>query len=220
MPGSSEKLHSKPLKEVQRFIRRLGRRYEKKTSGLNFDRNKAKLFKKIVKDCEVYGEYGVGASTIYVGGRLKKPIIAVDTSSDWIHHVRSYLGEPAGSSWEHLVIKEIDVGDLGKWGKPVNPPSPETGKAYANALWDSLNKPDAILIDGRFRVASFAATMIHAREGAKILFDDYTRDTYQVCSSLVRSSCFVGDLALFEKPTDLSIESAKAMLDEYAADYS
>ena len=45
------------------------------------------LFKKYLKNCNIYFEYGVGDSTIWVLENTSSRIISVDTDKKWINKV-------------------------------------------------------------------------------------------------------------------------------------
>jgi hypothetical protein len=46
------------------------------------------LFKKLIKDIRIYGEYGCGKSTNWVLKNTSCKILSVDTSSEWIESVK------------------------------------------------------------------------------------------------------------------------------------
>src|SRR5699024_4064786 len=50
--------------------------------------------------------------------------------------------------------------------------------SYFNWIWKQKEKPDVVLIDGRFRVACFLTSVLYANPNTKIIFDDYTDRTY------------------------------------------
>lgn len=47
-----------------------------------------KVFKALLQTARLYGEYGCGASTLWVSKATDVPIHAVDTSAEWLQHVR------------------------------------------------------------------------------------------------------------------------------------
>ena len=78
-------------------------------------------------------------------------------------------------------------------------------------------KPDPILIDGRFRIATFLNAFIHC-PGATVIFDDYTdRPQYKVVESILSPKKFVGRIATFKIPKHPSrktlLRTYKMMLD-------
>ena len=49
--------------------------------------------------------------------------------------------------------------------------------------------PDIILIDGRFRVASFLSSCVYLKKETIVLFDDYAdRDNYHVFDDIIKPS--------------------------------
>ena len=60
-------------------------------------------------------------------------------------------------------------------------------------------KPDFVLIDGRFRVASFLTSIKFCDDGCKIIFDDYAnRPHYHVVEEIIKPIKIFGNQALFE----------------------
>jgi hypothetical protein len=131
-----------------------------------------KLFKKHIKDIKIYGEYGIGNSTTWVYQNTKAKILSVDTSKEWIDIVKSKINE-----LDRIQIDWIDLGELGDWGRPVSYKKRDFIRNYLESIWIKKNKPELILIDGRFRVACFLYSLLKAIPGSKIIFDDYKENT-------------------------------------------
>ena len=74
---------------------------------------------------------------------------------------------------------------------------------YAELLWRQSAMPEVVLIDGRFRVLCFLATLKFAPVGTKIIFDDYNhRPYYHVAEEFARKIEVCGRQALFEVSDD------------------
>lgn len=161
------------------------------------------LFVTAFETCSVYGEYGCGASTIWCANHTKIPIISVDSSAEWIHNVRD------GAARSHdLTMHHIDLGELGDWGRPIDYSRRSAFPDYTTALWQHIHKPDLILVDGRFRVACFLQTLIQARPGATILFDDYVeRPNYDIVEEFATRQETCGAMAKFTVPQSLDMEA-------------
>lgn len=157
------------------------------------------LFVEAISDCTVYAEYGCGASTIWCANNTAVPIIAVDTSSEWIARVRQGSGRT-----DNLNMVHVDLGELGDWGRPVEYSRRRAFADYIAAPWTFDAKPDLILVDGRFRVACFLQSLVNADEGATILFDDYTeRRQYHVVEEFAERIETLGTMAKFLVPAKL-----------------
>ena len=77
-------------------------------------------------------------------------------------------------------------------------------------------QPDTVLVDGRFRVACFLASLIYLQPGAVILWDDYRgRDSYYVVESIVKPTRFHGYMAEFSRVDQLDNRVLLEMLIKY-----
>ena len=128
------------------------------------------LFKDTLKNTNFYGEYGVGKSTVYVSQNSNNRIISVDSSEKWIE---STLSEIKNENSE-VELKFVNIGKIAEWGYPFSYEKKENFKLYREYIWTKKEKPDFVLIDGRFRVACFLTCLKFSDKGTKIIFDDYT----------------------------------------------
>ncbi|MGH8780837.1 class I SAM-dependent methyltransferase [Paraburkholderia sp.] len=138
-------------------------------------------FTEHIEGIDTYLEYGCGGSTVFAARSGVKNLIAVDTSSAWIDAVR----EGTQQYGTHVRLVHCDLGEVGAWGRPVDDARIADYHRYAVMPWEAAKEsglvPQLVLIDGRFRVASFLYTLICARPGTTILFDDYLdRPEYHV----------------------------------------
>jgi hypothetical protein len=91
---------------------------------------------------------------------------------------------------------------VGAWGKPKNKDKIDNFWMYMVKPWHIAKAndlvPDTILIDGRFRVASFLFSLVSAQSGATILFDDYVnRPYYHVVEQFCELQDKVGRMGAF-----------------------
>jgi len=133
-------------------------------------------FKNFHDKCKIYAEYGCGLSTLYSVDIAKKQTYSVDTDNDWVQNIKKNI-----SNSSFLNLNYVDVGPTGNWGMPQTYSKRANFKSYLNNIWAYDSKPDFILIDGRFRVASFLTCLKFAESGTIICFDDYiNRKIYHV----------------------------------------
>ena len=131
------------------------------------------LFKKLLEEAKYYGEYGVGSTTIHALKKEKK-IIAVDSSYAWINEVSKSVINSRTTD-----LKYVNLGKVEDWGYPLGYTKKENFKLYRDYIWQKTEKPDLVMIDGRFRVACFLTSLRYANPKTKIYFDDYlTRPSY------------------------------------------
>ena len=126
--------------------------------------------------CKLYAEYGCGLSTLYSVNIAKKQTLSVDTDNDWIQNINKNILNP-----NLLNLDYVNVGPVGNWGMPKSYSHRSDFKSYLDIIWSHEEKPDFILIDGRFRVASFLTCLKFAEKNTIICFDDYVnRKIYNV----------------------------------------
>lgn len=169
------------------------------------------LFRTALDGCQVYGEYGCGASTIWCARNSTAQILSVDTSSEWIERVLNSTGNP-----QQLQLVHVDLGTLGAWGRPRDYSHRDRFADYISAPWRFELKPDVVLIDGRFRVACFLTSLIEAAPGTIILFDDYTdRPHYHLVEDYTPIVDHAGTQAKFVVPGELDTARIKKEIQHF-----
>lgn len=127
-----------------------------------------------------YLEYGTGGSTVLAASLDVGTLIAVESDRDWLTLVRDRLDLPADTARRFLL--HADIGPTKALGYPVSAAHWQRYRTYAMMPWTLCRQrglvPDLVLVDGRFRVACFLASLLHARPGCAILFDDYAERPY------------------------------------------
>jgi len=158
------------------------------------------LFRREILSCQVYGEYGCGASTVWVAHHTNAKIVSVDSSAEWIAKVEL----ETESYREKLHIDRVDLGEIAAWGYPTTYRYRSRFHDYVASPWRHGVKPDLVLIDGRFRVACFLHSLLTAEPGTRLIFDDYNNRPHY---HLVEEFCPVkereGRQALFLVPDQL-----------------
>lgn len=94
-----------------------------------------------------------------------------------------------------------------KWGRPLSYDNRDGFQDYSDWMWRQAQKPDLVLVDGRFRVCCFLTALKYADEGTEILFDDYgSRRFYHIVEEFVRPSDACGRQRLFIVPRKSAID--------------
>lgn len=168
------------------------------------------LFKRVVAEAKVYGEYGVGASTEWAYANTTARIISVDTSSEWLARVS------ANKDPGRFVGRHVDVGEVRDWGYPRDFSKRRHFPLYFDAIWSGPVRPDVVLVDGRFRVCCFLTSLLSAGPGVRIVFDDYLdRPRYHVVEEVIEPVEYCGRQALFVVPEAFDRGAGMAMIDEF-----
>lgn len=178
--------------------------------GMLFDGDDA-LFKRIAKTAKGYVEYGCGTSTIWMAENSSAKIQSVDTSHAWAQSTQKLL-----SRKQDCAITHIDLGPIGAWGRPMGYTHHEKFNDYFFYNWDQAPDAQMVLIDGRFRVACFCASVIRSNPGTHILFDDYAnRAYYQVVETIMRPTELCGRQALFIMSDGVDKTRARELLNKF-----
>jgi hypothetical protein len=154
-----------------------------------------------------YLEYGSGGSTI---AALNSPsissVISVDTSADWLNKIIENI---SSDCLKKFTACHIEVGVLMAWGRPKSESHIKNWKNYIYKPWFIQKSkgisPNLVLIDGRFRIACFYASVFFSKPGTKILIDDYVdRTNYHQVEKILPITNLYGRLAEFTVPTTKS----------------
>ena len=160
------------------------------------------LFKEIIRETNLYGEYGCGLSTDWVLRNSKIMVHSVDTSLEWIQITKNKNNKYL----QRLNIKLIDLGEVGDWGRPINYNNSDIFYNYTDWIWKLPQTPDTVLIDGRFRVCCFLTSLKNAKQGTKIIFDDYcNRPYYHIVENYIQREDTYGRQCLFIVPSQKDI---------------
>ena len=168
------------------------------------------LFKQYLVKCNIYFEYGVGASTRWVLENTKSKIISVDTDKKWINTINF------SNQSSRIKLNWINLGDLENWGRPKSYEYRDQFIDYISNVWSFNKKADVILIDGRFRVACFLYSLINAKINSIIIFDDYNnRPYYHIVEEVVSIYKICGRQAVFRVPENINRSLAENILNKF-----
>lgn len=162
-------------------------------------------------DACCYLEYGSG-STTRMAARLRVPFVySVESNPAYARSVRRAVQHDRKGTEVHVIT--IDIGEISTFGYPLDKSSCAQWSNYPNAIWRRLTQagltPDLVLIDGRFRVACFLTTLLQARPGTTVLFDDYAgrEDRYGCVETYLQPDSLVERMAVFTVPDELPVRS-------------
>lgn len=146
-------------------------------------------------------EYGSGGSTL-AAAELGKTVVTTESSAVWLVELMGAYTEKKLPG--EIIPIHVDIGETAGYGEPVNEDKWKGWPRYATKPWRYVKEHqldvDLVLVDGRFRVASFIASCVKTTRPVKILFDDYAdRPHYHVVEKIAQPEKIVGDrMAVFE----------------------
>lgn len=158
---------------------------------------------------QVILEYGTGGSTLVAAEMPGKTVFGVDSDRRWLAMMRDWIAAHPPASPVHLHL--ADVGATRRWGHPRNEIRWRQFADYPLGVWDRPDflHPDVVLIDGRFRVGCFLATILRITRPVTVLFDDYLpRLGYRACEDWFIPAALAGRMAVFHV-TPVTLDPAR-----------
>jgi hypothetical protein len=159
----------------------------------------AGVLREAYEGARVILEYGSGGSTVLAGGLNGKVVFSVEGDRKWLRMMRRWFRDNPPLASVHL--HWADIGPVKRWGIPRDDASFRTWPDYPLSVWDRPDfvQPDTVLIDGRFRLGCFLATLLRLSAPAVVLFDDYfPRKKYRVAEDFATPVARIGRMARFE----------------------
>ncbi|MEZ2142839.1 hypothetical protein AAE026_11060 [Bradyrhizobium sp. DN5] len=150
------------------------------------------LFLSFVRNSRDYVEFGTGGSTVLASKHVKRSI----RSQEWLDRVGGACAEC--QTQPELML--VDIGPIGDWGFPTDGATKSRWPDYHSAIWRYEQSADAdlYLVDGRFRIACFAQTVLHCKPTAIIGFHDFSsRPPYHCVREIAQEIATAGDLSFF-----------------------
>jgi len=177
-----------------------------------------KYFQEAATRSRCYLEYGSGGSTVYAVNVAQIPVvISVESDKVWYEKVKASVTSPICK----LYLEYCDIGAVSDGGTPKSKEKVENFWRYMATPWHAAKRyglvPDTILIDGRFRVASFLFSLVSARSGTVILFDDYSdRPQYSVVEGFCQLAEKHGRMGVFLATKNFSVSEICEKIAEYS----
>lgn len=127
---------------------------------------------------DVILEYGMGGSTAFAAGLPGKTVLSVENAKPFYDSMVAYFANVPPVA--KVVLHHQDVGKTKAWGFPADASGWPRYHDYPMSIWrhPDFVQPDLVLIDGRFRVGCFLATLFLTEKPLTVLFDDYTKRGY------------------------------------------
>lgn len=155
---------------------------------------------------DVILEYGMGGSTAFAAALPGKTVISVENARPFYDSMMGYFAKVPPKA--RVVLHHQDVGRTKAWGFPADASGWPRYHDYPMSIWrhPDFVQPDLVLIDGRFRVGCFLATLFLTEKPVTVLFDDYTkRGYYHLVEQYAPRAETVGRMVRFDlKPATIS----------------
>jgi hypothetical protein len=191
-----------------------------------FSKKEIELFDKTIRDSKCYLEFGCGWSTIRATEySLAKKIYSVESDVKWFDNISYYLSTMCIGNGSRTKIYHAYIGPTKEWGMPEDL-DPNSAVYYSNLFPDYSEKifsflskyerPDTILIDGRFRVACTLASILNCKGSPTIIIHDFTiRDYYHILLKYIDIVTTEDTMCIFKIKDKIDIDIVIQDYDKY-----
>lgn len=191
----------------------------------DFDEQTIPLFIQRVSKARAYLEFGSGASTV-LAARQGVEFTSVDTDPFYLRAVRKRIAAKGFADSEKQRFIHADIGPTEYWGAPMfkheTPARFARWRAYPQSPWAGMKeKPDFVLVDGRFRAACALNAIKHLGAGDwELWLDDYKgRDHYAVVERFAVLEKMSGVTAIFRPRANIDLKALDAAIEAASHDW-
>lgn len=154
----------------------------------------------LMSSASCYLEYGAGGTTVHAAKTGVPHVVSVESDQAWIEAVKHKVVSQYTKGSVNFICP--DIGPTKEWGFPVSETHWKNYSAYPLDAWQICKEkgisPDLVFVNGRFRVACFLATILFAKIGCRMLFNEYRdRHQYELIESLVKPVRYIDRVAEF-----------------------
>ena len=182
--------------------------------------NEIKLLTDSLNNCNSYLEYGSGNST-KISSTIDSisKIICVESDGKYLdEEVRSDEAVSSRESRGEITYITPNLGDTEFWGHIANTAHRQNWPIYALGpyLNKDFEKPDLVLVDGRFRVACVLAAILNLGSDARVLVHDFTwRKKYHRVLKFCEKVEEVDTLVVLKAKKDFNRNDAQKMFQKF-----
>lgn len=156
---------------------------------------------------EAYLTYGALDTSVIAIAAGVTSVVAADSNPVLLKAVAERVAAEGKTAEQVFFPVHADIGKTKSLGYPADNSGWQSYSTYAIKPWDLCGakgvSPDLVLIDARFRVSCFLVSLMMARPGTIVLFDDYLdRPQYHIVEKLLKPVEVHGRMAKFIVPDE------------------
>lgn len=182
------------------------------TYEISMPRFESLAIKDLILNAKNILEYGAGGTT-YFAYQNNKAITTVETDKDYLDNLLE------ACNYSDLIrANYVDIGETIEWGYSNQLPEGfNTIRQYIRPPWEEDNF-DLVIVDGRFRVATFMFNWNRANIDTVIFWDDFlNRKHYKEVLKYVKPYAYIGRAAVFIKD-NRGIKFSDEVIHNYVTD--
>ena len=138
----------------------------------------------MLEHAETVVEYGAGGTTLLAVKSRVKRIISIEADPKWLSRLRRNWRIRLAEIPGRLELRYVNIGPVAKqWSIPEDESGRHLWPAYALAPWRPATSADLVLVDGRFRVACIAQTVLNSPCATIVVHDFWKSATLSRCAA-------------------------------------
>ncbi len=163
-----------------------------------------------------YVEFGAGGSTALAASLPNiQRVVTFESDPAWIQKLAATGLCPP----EKVTLVHADIGPVKEFGHPKDfLRQAEKFRNYWEPLGTLDEKPDFILIDGRFRIACLLFSLLCAPDTVYAIHDYTVRPKYHCVEEFAEKGLTVGTLQFFRKKAGVSDDDIRLKLKKYCCE--
>lgn len=170
------------------------------------------LLWRFLQNATNYFEYGCGGSTALACRSNVTRFATVESDKkfmDGLVQNSTCLSDAVARN--RLATNYVNIGPTGAWGYPTNASTKLSWHAYPEYITTIDWKPDLVLIDGRFRIASTLFALGHIDDtGLVVIHDFHVRPYYHLVLEFADEVDCVNTLIVLRRKANVTVEDVKA----------
>lgn len=180
------------------------------------------LFIETIKNPSIknYLEFGSGGSTFTVLLNSQANIFSVESSLDYINHLRTWNYIIESERNKRLIFEHINIGKVGNWGIPLDKENKELYPNYSELIFKKNNlRFDCVFIDGRFRIACTLNSILYGCIFTKFIIHDFwNRPKYRIMLKYLDVIEYEGTMLIAQAKGNININQLQEDIIRYKYD--
>jgi protein O-GlcNAc transferase len=163
----------------------------------------------LLERAEIIVEYGSGGSTLLAVKSGAKKIISIEGNRKWVSRLRRNWRIRLAEILGRLDLRYVNIGPVTGWSMPKGQVGRHLWSAYALAPWRTGISADLVLVDGRFRVACIAQTVLNSSRATIVVHDFWNRPYYHAALQILDEVSCDDTMGVFTSKLDHHQQAAQ-----------
>lgn len=178
------------------------------------------LYSRHLVGCRNLVEFGCGGSTRLAVEHGISSIDSIESDPQWVRDLTGHPFLRPAIADKRLRLHHVDIGPVRAWGSPANRAHATKWRDYYGWIWNRLSeKPDVVLVDGRWRVSCTIRAIVEAPDATIVIHDFWERPHYHVVLGFLEHLATADTMGVFKPRKDIDWQALCRVADQYGTDH-